>query len=149
MAALNDYRCLAHGIFESRTGRCPHGCGKKMVEMVFLKAPGHVTGRTRGIDSTLRGLAADHGLTNMNNHGGETGAFIPDPNMGRAEQEMQKKLHSGQTFSGDIGKNGIAATLAASNLQSGIALNNDVVRSMIQPPKANVVASYNPKGGVK
>ena len=142
---LNDYVCAGHGNFESRTGKCPHGCSPKLVEIRFNKAPGMVTARTRGIDNTLRGLAKDHGLTNMNNHNGTTGAFIPDPNMGRAEQEMQRNIMAGQTYSAGMGDGNVASTLAASNLQGGNALNNDVVRSMIQPPRPNVVAAYNPK----
>lgn len=146
MAVLHDWKCMAHGVFESTTGRCPHGCGKGMTEIIYLKPPGMVTGRTRGIDRTLQTLANDHGLTDMNNHGGETAAFIPDPSMAKQERVMQEKLLAGQTFAGAIGQNNVASTLAESNLQGGNALNNEVVRSMIQPPKPNVVASYNPKG---
>ena len=145
MAALNDYVCMAHGVFESRTGKCPHGCGKGMTQIVHLKAPGFVTARTQGIDSTLRGLAADHGLTDMNNHGGETGAFVPDAGVARQNAEMQRQLQTGSTFAGAIGQNGIAKTLSQSGFQSDNALNNDVVKSMIQPPKPNVVASWSEK----
>lgn len=145
MAVVNDYNCLAHGIFESRTGKCPHGCAKAMVQIVHLKAPGYVTGRTQGIDRTLAGLAKDHGLTNMNNHGGETGAFIQDPNMNKAADNMQAQMQRGQTFSGAFGKDSVSSSLAKIGVQGENAMNNDTVRSMIQPPKPIVMGSYNPK----
>jgi hypothetical protein len=145
MAVLNDYMCLAHGIFESRTGRCLHGCGKAMVQIVHLKAPGHVTGRTKGIDSTLRGLAADHGLTNMNNQNGTSSVYRHDPNMDKTADSMREQMLSGQTFSGAIGKEGVASTMAAGGYKPDNALNNDVVKSMIVPPRPIVEGSYNPK----
>jgi hypothetical protein len=67
MAALNDYRCAAHGAFESREARCPYGCPASFVKIEFNQAPAYHNGRTRNIDRTLRGIAADHGLTDMKN----------------------------------------------------------------------------------
>jgi hypothetical protein len=145
MAVVNDYKCLAHGLFESRSGKCPHGCGKAMVEIVFLKAPGMVTGRTHNIDRTLQGLADDHGLSDMNNQGGTSSVFRHDPKMDKQQSQMQQQMLSGQTFSGAMAKDGVATTLAAGGYQADNALSNDVVKSMIQPPRPIVHGSYNPK----
>ena len=145
MAVLNDYNCLAHGHFESMTGHCPHGCSRELVSIVHLKAPGLVSGRTKGIDKTLQGLAKDHGLSDMNNHNGTTGAFIPDPSMTKADRELQARLHGNQTFAGSFGQDGVGKTLASNGFVGDNALNNDVVKSMIQPPRPNIVGSWSGK----
>ena len=145
MAVLNDYNCLAHGVFQSFTGHCPHGCSREMSSVIHLQAPGIVSGRTKGIDKTLQGLARDHGLTDMNNHNGTTGAFIADPSMAKADRELQARMHGNQTFAGRFGDGGVGATLASNGFVADNALSNDVVKSMIQPPKPNIVGQWDGK----
>lgn len=71
MSVKKEFRCLAHGNFESsdETPACPYGCDT--VERIFLTPPAFRSNRTRGIDSTLESLAKRHGLTDMNNSGGQ------------------------------------------------------------------------------
>lgn len=145
---IHDYICAAHGKFESRTGKCPHGCSEKMVQKVFLKAPGMVTGRTRGIDATLQGLADEHGLTDMNNQNGTSSVFRPPSGMDRTADEMRRLIMSGQTYSAGIGsgEGAIQQTLQDSGFKGDNALNDPVVSAgLAQKPKVNVFASYNPK----
>lgn len=71
MPVLRDYRCLAHGNFESKAAAplCPHGC--TTVEPVWLTPPSvHTGGRTRNIDRTLENLANDYGLSDLSNRSG-------------------------------------------------------------------------------
>ena len=57
MSVLNDYKCPAHGYFESREAVCPHGCTD--VQVVFLQPVGMTSDRTKGSDKTLKQLALD------------------------------------------------------------------------------------------
>jgi hypothetical protein len=145
MAALNDYVCMAHGPFESRTGVCPHGCGKKMVQLVFNKAPGMVSGRTKNIDSTLRGLAQEHGLTDMNNKGGTEAVFRPDPNFNKAQDNLQRQMMSGQTYAGDMasGENAISQVMNSGGFQPDNALES--VKPLLTKPKTIVHAKWDGK----
>ena len=57
MGVLNDYKCPAHGYFESKEPVCPHGCTD--VQVVFLQPVGMIGDRTKGSDKTLNQLALD------------------------------------------------------------------------------------------
>ena len=115
---LYEFACLAHGKFEkiltvnAGIPPCPHGCGNRMVQKM-LSAPNFISGRTKGIDSTLATLAKDHGLSDMNNHNGTTGAFQPDASFTKAQQQMQADMMRGQTYSApmDGGSNAIQNTM--------------------------------------
>lgn len=65
MSVLKEYRCLAHGNFESaeETPECPYGCD--VVERIFLTPVAFRSARTTSIDNTLQGLATSHRLTDM------------------------------------------------------------------------------------
>lgn len=60
---LNDYKCEMHGFFESDKPICPHGCDT--VQKVFLQPVGMIGDTTKFNDTTLRGLAADYGMTDI------------------------------------------------------------------------------------
>ena len=63
MAVLNDYKCPAHGFFESREPKCPHGCTD--VQVVFLQPIGVTSDRTKGSDKTLKQLALDFNMSDI------------------------------------------------------------------------------------
>lgn len=67
---VKEYRCMAHGVFESSAKKplCPEGCDT--VERVFITPPALRSARTGNIDSTLETLAASHGMTDISNAGG-------------------------------------------------------------------------------
>lgn len=65
MAVLHDYECEAHGHFESKTGKCPSGCSKSFVKMVFLQPVGVKGARTKFVDAELRAQARQYGMTNL------------------------------------------------------------------------------------
>jgi hypothetical protein len=71
-----DYRCLAHGNFESTKPVCPHGCNT--VTRIHLSAPAvHTSGRSARIDSTLNGLASQYNLTDLSNRNGSVASSMP------------------------------------------------------------------------
>jgi hypothetical protein len=73
MAILKEWNCLAHGAFDgfslddgSNPG-CPNGCGPSMVERAFRTPVTVQSQGYRNINKTFENLAADHGLSNMQN----------------------------------------------------------------------------------
>jgi hypothetical protein len=70
MAITKEFRCLAHGAFDSKTGVCPRGCTTVIRE--FRTAPGIRQKGTKQIDKTLEGLASRFGLSDMSNRNGES-----------------------------------------------------------------------------
>ena len=89
---LHDWVCMAHGLFEAETGRCPHGCSEMFTKKVFLKAPGVVSDRTKSIDAAIQGLADDYKLTDINNQNGTSACVRPDPKAARRHSEMQEAI---------------------------------------------------------
>lgn len=66
MAVIHDYKCEKHGVFESSHPICPAlGCDSAKVTMVFLKAPGTMSARTKQFDKGVRGTSEQYGLPNM------------------------------------------------------------------------------------
>lgn len=63
MGVKNDYKCPAHGYFESREPVCPHGCTD--VQVVFLQPVGVTSDRTKGSDKTLKQLALDFKMSDV------------------------------------------------------------------------------------
>lgn len=65
MAVLKDYCCPKHGEFESREAKCPmKGC-ETDVYVLFKKAPGLKSDKTKATDSNLRNLALDFDMTDI------------------------------------------------------------------------------------
>src|SRR6266850_1196813 len=71
MAVTKEYRCLAHGPFDAKEARCPHGCGTVVRE--FRTAPGGRSSRTKAADGALEHLARRYGLSDMSNRSGSVG----------------------------------------------------------------------------
>ena len=72
MAVLREWKCPKHGTFESDYPICNgNGCDSSKVVQVFLTAPSFKSSRTKGIDKTLKDVAAHHGLTDMSNRDGK------------------------------------------------------------------------------
>lgn len=67
MAILKEFRCKAHGEFESYSPKCPYGCSDRFVEREIRSVPAYHNGRTANTDRNLRGLAEQAGLTDMRN----------------------------------------------------------------------------------
>lgn len=65
MGIKREFRCLAHGNFESEDEEplCEHGCDT--VERIFLTPVGLGSARTANIDRTFASLAKSHNLTDI------------------------------------------------------------------------------------
>lgn len=70
MAVMKEWKCAAHGEFESVEGVCIYGCPKRFVVQEIRTAPNVQDSRTANTDQTLRALADEHGLTDMSNRNG-------------------------------------------------------------------------------
>lgn len=145
MAVLKDYVCLAHGRFESMTGKCPHGCSDDMVAVRYFKAPGLTSDRTKNIDRTLQNLASDFGMTDINNQNGTGAAIRPDPRAVNEREQLQGKLGDTSGAWGAIpqGQTGINQAIAQTRILPGNAL--EAVKPVLHNPKPNVVARYDAK----
>lgn len=64
MPVTHDYKCPTHGYFESKEAVCPQGCTEDVM-LVFLQAPGVISGNTKHNDKTLKQLAIDFNMTNI------------------------------------------------------------------------------------
>ena len=62
---LKDYKCPAHGYFESDTAVCFVDNCEANVMRVHLRAPGIKSERTKGIDTKAKQLAMDYKMTNI------------------------------------------------------------------------------------
>lgn len=81
MAVLADFECGFHGHFEARVKagtvpKCPKGCSKSFVKLVFLKPVGHVSGRTRSADKLLREAAQMQGLSDISTSPSRPGGTV-------------------------------------------------------------------------
>lgn len=65
MAVLKDYKCPKHGYFEARKAKCPMKDCNEEVMVVFLKAPGLKSEKTKRNDQNAKNLAKDFGMTDI------------------------------------------------------------------------------------
>lgn len=105
MAVLHDYQCKKHGIFEGSHPICPHmGCESEDVKMVFLKAPGTLSAKTKNFDRQTRDTVNSYQLDYLKS--------------AQREGDTSYGGHSaGQVLWGDEGAkhfNGVDGLLAAS-----------------------------------
>jgi hypothetical protein len=65
MGVLKEFRCAAHGAFESDEAECPYGCSDRFVTQEFRTAPRHMSRGTKINDGLMRGLADDYRLPDI------------------------------------------------------------------------------------
>jgi hypothetical protein len=81
---LHDFKCARHGGFEGSHAICPAlGCDSSAVTKVFLRAPGHISDKTKRFDAGIRKSAEGMGLSNFRSarageaaHGGKGGDAV-------------------------------------------------------------------------
>lgn len=145
MAAIFDFVCEAHGVFEAHVGKCPFGCGAGMVKKVWLKAPGiQTSGKTKFIDKQLNAMAKDFNMTDMSNRGGRSVGENQDEFRWSAQAPSNPML-TGQPYAVKMnGKDGdIAGMMSTVGLKQGHnAVKEAKEAGGVQPLKANVVAAW-------
>lgn len=65
MAVLKDYCCPTHGEFEAWEPKCPMKKCESDVYVLFKKAPGLKSDKTKATDKNLQGLAKDFDMTDI------------------------------------------------------------------------------------
>ena len=65
MATLREWKCRAHGEFSNKTGKCPHGCGRRFVVQEFRTAVAVHGGTAKSIDGHLQGLADTYKMSDI------------------------------------------------------------------------------------
>ena len=108
MAVLNDYECLAHGHFDAFEAKCPHGCSKKFVKLVFLQAVGTRSRRTAGIDRELNNIARDYRLTDIRNDKDGTSTMTKLGRTGKGTTWMDVKAPGGKFDMRALGADALA-----------------------------------------
>src|SRR5579859_2230254 len=78
---IHDFECLAHGRFEARVKagtipKCPKGCGKSMVTLIFTQPVGHVSAKTRRGDKLVKEMAAMQGLSDLSTSPSRPGGSV-------------------------------------------------------------------------
>lgn len=71
MPVIKEFECDAHGYFDAAEPTCPHGCHVSMVQRVFLTAPAFQSQGYRNMNGTIETLAREHGLSNIDQRGGD------------------------------------------------------------------------------
>ena len=98
---LKDHKCPEHGYFESYVPVCPRGC-EEGVLVVFLKAPGYKSDKTKKNDATLKGLASDYGMSNIKStREGENQQGYYTRNNKKAPKEVQEAMKQREARPGD------------------------------------------------
>lgn len=66
MAVLKEWRCKAHGAFESTKKRCPSGCPESWVVQEIRTPPAYRrSGRMKWVDEQAKAIAKENGLSDM------------------------------------------------------------------------------------
>jgi hypothetical protein len=127
MAVTKEWRCLAHGPFDSATGVCPSGCSTVVRE--FRTAPGTRSEKTKTSDRALARLAERYNFTDLSNKRGSVGAT-------RAADGMQAKwldMPKGNKY--EVGKGEVpvdGSVGGASAALSGVGMTGSVAAKMAE-----------------
>lgn len=103
---LKEYVCAAHGDFEAYSATCPHGCPEKFVKQEIRTAPAYRSPKTGFTDHTLKGLAADFGLSDVKND--KAGGSVMDALRKSDDFRPRWGQHS-KEISGSLGAVGVRA----------------------------------------
>lgn len=88
MGVIHAFECRAHGVFEKRVKagtvpRCPKGCSKSFVSLIFVQAVGTVSSRTRKADRLVRQAADMQGLSDISTSPSRSGGTVAQRNAAR------------------------------------------------------------------
>ncbi len=142
MGVMHDFRCFAHGDFESKEDSpvCPFA-GCNTVTKVFLQPAAFRSNRTGRIDATVESLAKSHGLTDISNRGGRA-AVRERPGAAREREDMTRLIREryGDGW-GKVPKGGAPAALAQFGASSDNVLS-EVKPALVPKP---VMARKDPQ----
>jgi hypothetical protein len=87
MGVLHAFQCRAHGTFETIVAvkkkgvtipKCPRGCSKSFVKLIFVQAPGHIRPGTKRADRLVREAAELQGLSDISTSPSRSGGSVMD-----------------------------------------------------------------------
>jgi hypothetical protein len=113
MAVIKEWRCLAHGNFESAVAVCPHGCGTVIRD--FRTAPGTRSEKTKTSDRALDRLAARYQLTDMSNRNGSVASSRGVP---KGMEPLWADLPKGNNY--EVGKGEVARDGSAGGAEGAL-----------------------------
>lgn len=136
MGVLREWRCGLHGPYESREDHCPWCGHDEFVTQEIRTAPAHHNGRTRAADTILRGIADEHGLSDLK---ADAKAGVSAAQASRLVKDKEKPYwidvpHADAGFSGRGEK---AATFAPAGFQKTAATG-----MKLPAPRTQIVGSY-------
>lgn len=142
MAILREFRCAAHGAFESKDGECPAGCSPRFVVQEIRTPPSHLSGKTKRSDHELRQLSLDYRMSD-----------IPSAEEGESVMMALRKKPQFQPTWGEVNhakpgwsqRGEVSPTVAAASL--GVAPGVDVpsMKPILPGPQPKLIApAYRP-----
>jgi len=92
MGVLHAFQCRAHGTFDQRVDvsngvkipKCPHGCSKSFVSLVFVQAPGHIRPGTKRADRLVREACDMQKISDLSLSPSRSGGTVAERNRAKA-----------------------------------------------------------------
>ena len=141
MAVLKDYCCPKHGEFESMQAQCPMKLCDADVYVLFKKAPGLKSDKTKSTDRNLRQLAMDYDMTDIKStrEGEHQTGYMKRKNKLTDKQfaEATEAMQANQQQQARPGDSAIWGGAGAVNMKSVMAGR--------YKPVADEAVSFNPK----
>jgi hypothetical protein len=108
MGVLHAFQCRAHGTFETIVAvkkkgvtipKCPRGCSKSFVKLIFVQAPGHIRPGTKRADRLVREAAEMQGLSDISTSPSRSGGSVMD----RIRKKNRTYPDAAAAMAGDFG----------------------------------------------
>lgn len=144
MATIKEFRCFAHGEFESTEKTCPHGCPTDFVVQEFRTPPKIKSAGTKVVDAQLRGLAQDFGLSDLKNDKDGTSVM---QSIRKGEDFSPKFVPIPHAKPGWSQRNEKPLQANAGNFLNGQKGENALGRVALEPPSPRFVNPPNPEPG--
>lgn len=108
MGVLHAFQCRAHGVFDQIVSvkkkgvtvpKCPHGCSKSFVKLIFVQAPGHIRAGSKRADKLVREAADMQGLSDISLSPSRSGGSVMD----RLRRKNRSYPDAAAAVAGDFG----------------------------------------------
>lgn len=147
MAVTHDYKCPEHGFFEAKAAVCPQGC-KKGVKIVYLKAPGIVSPKTRKTDKTVKNLAKDFDMTNIKTtrEGESQTGYFTRKNKTKPEAPIEARPRDAAIWGGGMKGLNMESIISGNAIRSvhgeSTGINPKDVGNLTGPKAASYIADH-------
>ena len=139
MAIVKEWECAAHGGFDSGEPVCPYGCrGTGMVERAFRTPPSIQTAGYRSVNATIDSLAAEAGVTQINQRGGD-GMLRTDWHARKRMSESLEMMGHGDLAGQDLSR----FFVSASNVGAIRAKSGDLRGPLARDATGHMAAQFD------